>query len=205
MSAKLRNGHLHYPIRQSNRVTLCSTIELWLNGRFGCRLTRKSTIASLLTRFYDINQGEILARWRGYPDYRLRAAPPVCPGVPNVHLFNDTANNIAYAATGRVQPSRSSRRPGSANADNPFKADARRLQTSDRRNVPIYPAVSASDLIARALRCVIVQSCCSMRPPRRWRIRAPHSGALEAWPKTEPLWSLLTVCSTIEQADEISS
>lgn len=68
-----------------------------LVGRSG---SGKSTIASLLTRFYDISEGEILLDGVNIRDYRLMALRRQFALVSqNVHLFNDTvANNIAYAA-----------------------------------------------------------------------------------------------------------
>ncbi|TYB22213.1 lipid A ABC transporter ATP-binding protein/permease MsbA [Aggregatibacter actinomycetemcomitans] len=68
-----------------------------LVGRSG---SGKSTIANLVTRFYDINQGEILLDGVNIQDYRLSDLRENCAVVSQqVHLFNDTiANNIAYAA-----------------------------------------------------------------------------------------------------------
>ncbi len=68
-----------------------------LVGRSG---SGKSTIAALLTRFYDIDQGEITLDGVNIQDYRLSNLREQCSVVSQqVHLFNDTiANNIAYAA-----------------------------------------------------------------------------------------------------------
>ncbi|WP_114890201.1 lipid A ABC transporter ATP-binding protein/permease MsbA [Haemophilus influenzae] len=68
-----------------------------LVGRSG---SGKSTIANLVTRFYDIEQGEILLDSVNIQDYRLSNLRENCAVVSQqVHLFNDTiANNIAYAA-----------------------------------------------------------------------------------------------------------
>lgn len=68
-----------------------------LVGRSG---SGKSTIASLLTRFYDIEQGEILLDGVNIRDYRLSELRKQYALVSqHVHLFNDTvASNIAYAA-----------------------------------------------------------------------------------------------------------
>lgn len=67
-----------------------------LVGRSG---SGKSTIASLLTRFYDIQQGEILLDGHDLREYTLASLrDQVALVSQNVHLFNDTiANNIAYA------------------------------------------------------------------------------------------------------------
>lgn len=68
-----------------------------LVGRSG---SGKSTIANLLTRFYDVTDGQILLDGINIQDYRLKNLREQCSVVSQqVHLFNDTiANNIAYAA-----------------------------------------------------------------------------------------------------------
>jgi len=68
-----------------------------LVGRSG---SGKSTIANLLTRFYDIDSGEIRLDGKNIQDYRLTCLRhQVAVVSQNVHLFNDTiANNIAYAS-----------------------------------------------------------------------------------------------------------
>nr|WP_044470777.1 lipid A ABC transporter ATP-binding protein/permease MsbA [Mannheimia massilioguelmaensis] len=68
-----------------------------LVGRSG---SGKSTIANLMTRFYDVSQGEILLDGVNIKDYQLANLRENCAVVSQqVHLFNDTiANNIAYAA-----------------------------------------------------------------------------------------------------------
>lgn len=68
-----------------------------LVGRSG---SGKSTIANLITRFYDIDSGAILLDGKNIQDYRLNNLREQCAIVSQqVHLFNDTvANNIAYAA-----------------------------------------------------------------------------------------------------------
>ncbi len=69
-----------------------------LVGRSG---SGKSTIANLLTRFYDIDEGRITLDGINIQDYQLANLREQCSIVSQqVHLFNDTiANNIAYAAT----------------------------------------------------------------------------------------------------------
>ncbi|MDO4429899.1 MAG: lipid A ABC transporter ATP-binding protein/permease MsbA [Lonepinella koalarum] len=68
-----------------------------LVGRSG---SGKSTIANLMTRFYDVKQGQILLDGINIQDYKLANLREQCAIVSQqVHLFNDTlANNIAYAA-----------------------------------------------------------------------------------------------------------
>ncbi|MGL9722377.1 lipid A ABC transporter ATP-binding protein/permease MsbA [Sodalis sp. (in: enterobacteria)] len=67
-----------------------------LVGRSG---SGKSTISNLLTRFYDIQQGQILLDGTDLRAYKLGSLRnQVALVSQNVHLFNDTiANNIAYA------------------------------------------------------------------------------------------------------------
>ncbi|OBU30045.1 lipid A ABC transporter ATP-binding protein/permease MsbA [Photobacterium phosphoreum] len=68
-----------------------------LVGRSG---SGKSTIANLLTRFYDIDSGALLLDGVELQDYTLfNLRSQVAVVSQNVHLFNDTiANNIAYAS-----------------------------------------------------------------------------------------------------------
>ncbi|MDF2186094.1 lipid A ABC transporter ATP-binding protein/permease MsbA [Grimontia hollisae] len=91
-----------YPTKDApalNHVTfdLPAGKTLALVGRSG---SGKSTIANLLTRFYDIDSGEILIDGVKIEDYTLsNLREQVAIVSQNVHLFNDTiANNIAYAA-----------------------------------------------------------------------------------------------------------
>ncbi|MEC6795645.1 lipid A ABC transporter ATP-binding protein/permease MsbA [Photobacterium sp. S4TG1] len=68
-----------------------------LVGRSG---SGKSTIANLLTRFYDIDSGDLHLDNVDIQDYTLsNLRSQVAVVSQNVHLFNDTiANNIAYAS-----------------------------------------------------------------------------------------------------------
>ncbi|MGX3066191.1 lipid A ABC transporter ATP-binding protein/permease MsbA [Ursidibacter arcticus] len=70
---------------------------LALVGRSG---SGKSTIANLITRFYDIDVGNIYLDNQPIQNYTLNNLREQCAIVSQqVHLFNDTiANNIAYAA-----------------------------------------------------------------------------------------------------------
>lgn len=79
----------------SFEVQAGSTVALV--GRSG---SGKSTIANLVTRFYDLEQGEIMLDGHNIKDYTLENLRTHCAVVSQqVHLFNDTvANNIAYAA-----------------------------------------------------------------------------------------------------------
>jgi subfamily B ATP-binding cassette protein MsbA len=67
-----------------------------LVGRSG---SGKSTIASLMTRFYDVDNGSIQLDGHDIREYTLASLrDQVALVSQNVHLFNDSvANNIAYA------------------------------------------------------------------------------------------------------------
>ncbi len=71
-----------------------------LVGRSG---SGKSTIANLLTRFYDVSEGSISLDGHDLREYTLSSLRNQIALVSqNVHLFNDTvANNIAYASEGQ--------------------------------------------------------------------------------------------------------
>lgn len=77
-------------------LTILAGHTVALVGRSG---SGKSTIANLLTRFYDIHQGQILLDGTDLREYKLASLRSQMALVSqNVHLFNDTiANNIAYA------------------------------------------------------------------------------------------------------------
>lgn len=94
-----------YPTRDApalNHVSfeLPAGQTLALVGRSG---SGKSTIANLLTRFYELDSGVITLDGVPIEDYTLgNLRQHVAVVSQNVHLFNDTvANNIAYAAEDR--------------------------------------------------------------------------------------------------------
>ncbi|MBT0726953.1 lipid A ABC transporter ATP-binding protein/permease MsbA [Rosenbergiella australiborealis] len=84
------------PALKNINLTLPAGKTVALVGRSG---SGKSTLASLLTRFYDIQSGQILLDGHEITDYKLQSLRnQVALVSQNVHLFNDTiANNIAYA------------------------------------------------------------------------------------------------------------
>ena len=86
------------PALQQINLTIPAGKTVALVGRSG---SGKSTLASLLTRFYDIDSGEILLDGHDLRDYTLASLrEQVALVSQHVHLFNDTvANNIAYART----------------------------------------------------------------------------------------------------------
>nr|WP_313679166.1 lipid A ABC transporter ATP-binding protein/permease MsbA [Pantoea vagans] len=86
------------PALQHINLTIPAGKTVALVGRSG---SGKSTLASLLTRFYDIDSGEILLDGHDLRDYTLASLREQMALVSqHVHLFNDTvANNIAYART----------------------------------------------------------------------------------------------------------
>jgi len=98
---EFRNVTFTYPGRETPalkniNLTLPAGKTVALVGRSG---SGKSTLASLLTRFYDIQSGQILLDGQEITDYKLQTLRnQVALVSQNVHLFNDTiANNIAYA------------------------------------------------------------------------------------------------------------
>ena len=98
---EFRNVTFTYPGRETPalkniNLTLPAGKTVALVGRSG---SGKSTLASLLTRFYDIQSGQILLDGHEITDYTLQSLRnQVALVSQNVHLFNDTvANNIAYA------------------------------------------------------------------------------------------------------------
>ena len=102
---ELKEVVFSYPTAEKNaldnvsfKVKVGQTIALV--GRSG---SGKSTIANLLTRFYDINSGEITLDGVNIEDYTLASLrSQVAIVSQNVHLFNDSiANNIAYASEDR--------------------------------------------------------------------------------------------------------
>ncbi|MGR5146359.1 lipid A ABC transporter ATP-binding protein/permease MsbA [Photobacterium alginatilyticum] len=85
------------PALRNVNFTLPAGKTLALVGRSG---SGKSTIANLLTRFYDVDSGQISIDDHEIRDYKLaNLREQVAVVSQNVHLFNDTiANNIAYAS-----------------------------------------------------------------------------------------------------------
>ncbi|MDO4689091.1 lipid A ABC transporter ATP-binding protein/permease MsbA [Plesiomonas shigelloides] len=100
---EFRNVTFTYPTKDTPALknisfTVPAGKTVALVGRSG---SGKSTIANLLTRFYDIQAGEILMDDHELREYQLSdLRNQVALVSQQVHLFNDTvANNIAYART----------------------------------------------------------------------------------------------------------
>ncbi|MGL5604009.1 MAG: ATP-binding cassette domain-containing protein, partial [Plesiomonas sp.] len=100
---EFRNVTFTYPTKENPALknisfTVPAGKTVALVGRSG---SGKSTIANLLTRFYDIQSGEILMDGHELREYKLAdLRNQVALVSQQVHLFNDTvANNIAYART----------------------------------------------------------------------------------------------------------
>lgn len=88
------------PTLKNVSFTIPSGKTVALVGRSG---SGKSTIANLITRFYEIESGHITIDGNDIRDYTLASLrSQVALVSQNVHLFNDTvANNIAYATEGK--------------------------------------------------------------------------------------------------------
>ncbi|MGK2889353.1 MAG: lipid A ABC transporter ATP-binding protein/permease MsbA [Candidatus Malihini olakiniferum] len=102
---EFRNVTFSYPTKEtlalkniSLHIPLGKTIALV--GRSG---SGKSTIANLITRFYDIQSGDILLDGHDLREYTLASLRRQVSLVSqHVHLFKDTiANNISYACGDR--------------------------------------------------------------------------------------------------------
>lgn len=88
------------PALKNVSFTIPSGKTVALVGRSG---SGKSTIANLITRFYEIESGHITIDGNDIRDYTLASLrSQVALVSQNVHLFNDTvANNISYATEGK--------------------------------------------------------------------------------------------------------
>lgn len=88
-----------HPALDDVSFTLPAGKSVALVGRSG---SGKSTIANLITRFYDIDEGSIQIDGHDIREYTLSSLrSQVALVSQHVYLFNDTiANNIAYATDG---------------------------------------------------------------------------------------------------------
>ncbi|WP_410015900.1 lipid A ABC transporter ATP-binding protein/permease MsbA [Sodalis sp. C49] len=102
---EFRDVTFYYPGKETPSLehislTIPAGKTVALVGRSG---SGKSTIANLLTRFYDVQEGAVLLDGHDLREYKLSSLrDQVALVSQNVHLFNDTiANNIAYARKDR--------------------------------------------------------------------------------------------------------
>ena len=175
-----------------------------LVGRSG---SGKSTIASLLTRFYDISEGEILLDGVNIQDYRLMALRRQFALVSqNVHLFNDTvANNIAYAAAGDFSREQIEQAARVANADGFIRQMPAGYDTVIGENGSNLSGGQRQRLaIARALLrdapiLLLDEATSALDTESERHIQS----ALDALSKDRTTLVIAHRLSTIEQADEI--
>ena len=102
---EFKNVQFTYPRTEKNiindfNLTIESGQNIALVGRSG---SGKSTLVSLISRFYDIEQGEILLDGQPIDSYALNSLrQQISLVTQDVTLFNDTIeNNIAYGALSR--------------------------------------------------------------------------------------------------------
>ena len=175
-----------------------------LVGRSG---SGKSTIANLLTRFYDIDRGGIYLDGVEVKDYQLTNLRKQFAIVSqNVHLFNDTiANNIAYAAQDKYSTEQIERA-----AELAYAADFIRSMDNGFDTVIGENGVSLSGgqrqriAIARALLrdapvLILDEATSALDTESERAIQA----ALEALKKNRTVVVIAHRLSTIEKADEI--
>jgi ATP-binding cassette, subfamily B, bacterial MsbA len=175
-----------------------------LVGRSG---SGKSTIASLLTRFYDISEGEILLDGVDIREYRLMALRRQFALVSqNVHLFNDTvANNIAYAAADDFSREQIEQAARVANADSFIRQMPAGYDTIIGENGANLSGGQRQRLaIARALLrdtpiLLLDEATSALDSESERHIQA----ALETLAKDRTTLVIAHRLSTIEQADEI--
>jgi ATP-binding cassette, subfamily B, bacterial MsbA len=175
-----------------------------LVGRSG---SGKSTIASLLTRFYDISEGEILLDGVDIREYRLMALRRQFALVSqNVHLFNDTvASNIAYAAADDFSREQIEQAARIANADSFIRQMPAGYDTIIGENGANLSGGQRQRLaIARALLrdapiLLLDEATSALDSESERHIQ----GALETLAKDRTTLVIAHRLSTIEQADEI--
>ncbi|ACQ93833.1 lipid A ABC exporter, fused ATPase and inner membrane subunits MsbA [Tolumonas auensis DSM 9187] len=206
---EFRNVTFTYPTKDVPALREVNfTIEpgktIALVGRSG---SGKSTIASLLTRFYDIQEGKILLDGHDIRDYRLRDLRRQFALVSqNVHLFNDTvANNIAYAAEENFTREQIIQAAKLANADEFIVKMPQGYDTVIGENGATLSGGQRQRLaIARALLrdmpvLLLDEATSALDTESERRIQA----ALESLTKNRTTLVIAHRLSTIENADEI--
>ena len=206
---ELRHVTFTYPTKEQPALKDVSLViepgkTVALVGRSG---SGKSTIASLLTRFYDISEGEILLDGVNIRDYRLMSLRRQFALVSqNVHLFNDTvANNIAYAAAGDFTREQIEQAARVANADGFIRQMPAGYDTVIGENGSNLSGGQRQRLaIARALLrdapiLLLDEATSALDTESERHIQS----ALDALSKDRTTLVIAHRLSTIEQADEI--
>jgi len=206
---ELRHVTFTYPTKERPALKDVSLViepgkTVALVGRSG---SGKSTIASLLTRFYDISEGEILLDGVNIQDYRLMALRRQFALVSqSVHLFNDTvANNIAYAAAGDFSREQIEQAARVANADGFIRQMPAGYDTVIGENGSNLSGGQRQRLaIARALLrdapiLLLDEATSALDTESERHIQS----ALDALSKDRTTLVIAHRLSTIEQADEI--
>ena len=206
---ELRHVTFTYPTKEQPALRDVSLViepgkTVALVGRSG---SGKSTIASLLTRFYDISEGEILLDGVNIRDYRLMSLRRQFALVSqNVHLFNDTvANNIAYAAAGDFTREQIEQAARVANADGFIRQMPAGYDTVIAENGSNLSGGQRQRLaIARALLrdapiLLLDEATSALDTESERHIQS----ALDALSKDRTTLVIAHRLSTIEQADEI--
>jgi subfamily B ATP-binding cassette protein MsbA len=184
--------------------TLPAGKTLALVGRSG---SGKSTIASLFTRFYDVDSGHIYLDGHEIKEYKLSNLRQHFALVSqNVHLFNDTiANNIAYAAENDYSREQIETAARLAHADGFIKAlpdgfdtmigeNGASLSGGQRQRIAIARA-----LLRDAPILILDEATSALDTESERAIQA----ALEELQKNKTVLVIAHRLSTIESADEI--
>ncbi len=175
-----------------------------LVGRSG---SGKSTIANLLTRFYDVNEGSILLDGHDLREYTLASLRgQVALVSQNVHLFNDTvANNIAYASENQYSREEIEKAAEMAYAMDFIRKLDNGLDTMIGENGVLLSGGQRQRIaIARALLCdspvlILDEATSALDTESERAIQA----ALDELQKNRTSLVIAHRLSTIEKADEI--
>ncbi|MXP67492.1 lipid A ABC transporter ATP-binding protein/permease MsbA [Pantoea sp. Aalb] len=167
----------------------------------------KSTMVSLLTRFYDITHGKILLDGYDLREYTLRSLRnQVALVSQNVYLFDDTiANNIAYACNNKYSRKEIERAANMAHAMNFIKNMENGLDTLIGENGILLSGGQRQRIaIARALLrdCPILildEATSALDSESEHAIQS----ALEELQKNRTSLIIAHRLSTIQKADEI--
>lgn len=206
---EFRNVTFTYPTRENPALknisfTVPAGKTIALVGRSG---SGKTTIASLLTRFYDIEQGEILIDGQNITEYTLTSLREQIGLVSqNVHLFHDTVeNNITYARQGQYSKEQIERAADHAYATDFIKATEKGFDTIIGENGILLSGGQRQRIaIARALLrdnpiLILDEATSALDTESERAIQA----ALNELQKNRTSIVIAHRLSTIENADEI--